>query len=390
MKIAVLTSGIQPVPSVQGGAVENLIDFYLDYNDQHKLHDITIYSVWHPNVKKHPALKSEANHYIYVNTLSWWAKLKKKYYQITQHEVYYHYTVEYYLHEALKHIHRQQYDLIIIENRPGYILTVEKNPSTRYVLHLHNDFLNNETKASNEILNRYHQVISVSDYITNQVKTIDSNSRNAITVHNAINTRLFYDAKPFSRDAIGMNTKDFILIYSGRLIAEKGLLPLIQAIKKTDKSPIRILIIGASSYGVDLHPTPYIQQLQKEAEPIKDQIQFTGYIDYQQIPSYLKMADLAVVPSVWEEPFGLTVVEAMAAGLPLIATRSGGIPEICEGVAVLVDRDKIVDNLANAILDLYEHPEKRKAMSEASLERSKLFDKERYAKDFFNAIESIK
>ena len=61
MKIAVLTSGILPVPAVQGGAIENLIDFYLDYNNQHQLHDITVYSVWHPDEKKLPALKSDVN-----------------------------------------------------------------------------------------------------------------------------------------------------------------------------------------------------------------------------------------------------------------------------------------------------------------------------------------
>ena len=77
----------------------------------------------------------------------------------------------------------------------------------------------------------------------------------------------------------------------------------------------------------------------------------------------------------------------MAAGLPLITTRSGGIPEICEGIATIVERDNIVENLANAILDLYENPEKRKAMAKASLERSKRFDKERYAEEFFRAIE---
>ena len=45
MKIAILTSGILPVPAVQGGAVENLIDFYLAYNERQKLHDITVYSI---------------------------------------------------------------------------------------------------------------------------------------------------------------------------------------------------------------------------------------------------------------------------------------------------------------------------------------------------------
>ena len=77
MRIAILTSGILPVPAVQGGAVENLTDIYLEYNDQHKLHDITIYSIWHPDVKKHPALKSEINHYKYIKVNSWWSKAKK-------------------------------------------------------------------------------------------------------------------------------------------------------------------------------------------------------------------------------------------------------------------------------------------------------------------------
>jgi glycosyltransferase involved in cell wall biosynthesis len=77
----------------------------------------------------------------------------------------------------------------------------------------------------------------------------------------------------------------------------------------------------------------------------------------------------------------------MTAGLPLITTRSGGIPEICEGVATIVDKENIVDNLASAILDLYQHPEKRKAMSLASMERAKLFDKETYSRNFFKALE---
>ena len=95
-KIAILTSGILPVPAVQGGAVENLIDFYLEYNEQHKLHDITVYSVWHPNVKKHPALQSTVNHYYYIDTSSYFAKLKRKLYKMFHADEYYNYFIEYF------------------------------------------------------------------------------------------------------------------------------------------------------------------------------------------------------------------------------------------------------------------------------------------------------
>ena len=76
-------------------------------------------------------------------------------------------------------------------------------------------------------------------------------------------------------------------------------------------------------------------------------------------------------------------------GLPIITTRRGGIPEeVSEENAILLTTDEhFVDNLAVAILNLYQHPEKRQAMSDASLKRSRLFDKETYAKNFFAAIE---
>ena len=79
MKIAIITSGILPVPAVQGGAVENLIDYVLEYNDQHHLHDITVYSTYCKRVLEHPALQSSVNHYKYVKTHSIFFRLFAKY-----------------------------------------------------------------------------------------------------------------------------------------------------------------------------------------------------------------------------------------------------------------------------------------------------------------------
>lgn len=390
MKIAILTSGVLPVPAVNGGAVENLLDFCLEHNDKYHLHDIMVFSVYHPNIKGHPALNSKVNRYYYISTSTWWGRIRK---YIFKHRYsnkgYYHYSVEYYLSEAIKIIRCQKYDIILIENRPGYILRLNEIISSKIVIHQENDYINAHTKFGEEIYNKTTLIINTSDYITQKVKTINRDDNKCITVLNGIDTAKFYNALSFNRQLLHFQEEDCIIVYNGRLTEDKGILQLIQSIKRIEIPNLKLLIIGASAYGKDKQPTSFIRQLEDESKPIKSKVVFTGYINYDQVPSYLKMADIAVVPSLWEEPFGLTVVEAMAAGLPLITTRSGGIPEICEGVATIVERDNIIDNLAAAILDLYHNPVKRKQMSAASLERSKMFDKESYAKNFFAALESI-
>ena len=389
MKIAILTSGILPVPAVQGGAVENLIDFYLEYNDKHQLHDITIYSVKHPDVKRTTDNSSKVNHYCYIQLNGFWAKVKKYIYQKKHQNGYYHHSVEFFFEQAYKDILKKDYDLIIVENRPGYALKLKERSKIPSILHLHNDFLSKDTFKAKEIFDGYNRIICVSDYIAKRVQVISPTTQGkCIIVNNSIDLAKFEKALPAAKKKLGLSSKNFIIVYSGRLTEEKGILQLVQAVKQTKMIPsLKLLIIGASTYGKDKHPTSFINKLKEESEPIKDEVVFTGFVNYERVPSYLKLADIAVVPSMWEEPFGLTIVEAMAVGLPLITTRSGGIAEICEGVATIVERDNIVHNLASAILDLYQHPEKRKQMSDASLERSKMFDKETYARNFFKALE---
>ena len=181
MKIAVLTSGILPIPAVKGGAVENLIDFYLDYNQRHRLHDITVYSVGDPRVFSHPALLAKgesANHYRYIEIWSFWSKVRKHLHKLLHGEQYYHYTIEYYLAEALRDISKKDFDVVILENRVGYALEVANRTKARIVIHLHNDFLNSETSEYQRIYDAASRIITVSEYISDRVKTIDANSRN--------------------------------------------------------------------------------------------------------------------------------------------------------------------------------------------------------------------
>ena len=388
MKIAILTSGILPVPAVQGGAVENLIDFYLDYNNQHQLHDITVYSIWHPDVENHLALKSNINHYKYIKVSGLWAKLKRKLYQKTHNKDYYHYSIEYYLYEAIKDIMKQQYGIILIENRPGYAIKLKEITHVKLLYHLHNEKLSTQVARYQEIYDAASRILTVSDYIKSRVQTINPQDTKTRTVHNGIDLLAFRQMP--AKAPMQLNADDFLLVYSGRVNREKGIMELIEAMNQLkEHQNIKLLVIGSSFYGNANNENDFAKKLKEMAEPLKDRIIFTGFIPYSDMPNYLSMADVAVIPSVWEDPFPTTVLEAQAMGLPIITTRRGGIPEeVTEENAILLDTDEFfIDNLAKAIFDLYEHPEKRRDMSEASLKRSKLFSKERYAREFFEALE---
>ena len=392
MRIAILTSGILPIPAVLGGAVENLIDFYLDYNNVHQLHDITVYSIYNDAIKTHPALHSAVNHYHYIEVNSLKARILKRFFHLTRRfgKEYYHYSIEYFLFKALKHIRKNSYDVLIMENRPGFALKIPKNTKTKIVYHLHNDFLNNDIPQAVSIYKIATRIITVSDYITSRVKTINPLDQKCITVHNGINLDAFTSiTNQLQRETFGLHRDDFVLIFSGRLIPEKGILPLIEAMQLLrEQTNIKLLVLGNTSLGNSIEPSSFLQQIQKTAENL-DNILFTGYIDYTKMGDYLQLADIAVIPSHWDEPFGLTCIEAMAAGLPIITTRRGGIPEVVDdNCAILLDTaNDFTHQLAATILHLCQNPEKCKAMKIAAHLRSKLFNKECYAESFFKAIQ---
>lgn len=392
MKIAILTSGILPVPAVQGGAVENLTDFYLEYNNQHYLHDVTVYSIWHPDVEKHPALKSEVNHYKYIKVTGWWAKLKKKMYYQIHGEEYYHYTIEYYLHEAIKDIRHKSYDIILMENRPGYALKLRNVTKAKLAYHLHNEKLDNHIPQYQTIYDAAYRILTVSDYIKSRVMTLNPHDTKTQTVYNGIDLSAFCPRHQRNRKQTGLHDNDFVLVFSGRMNHDKGIVELIEAMKLLKDYPeIKLMVIGSSFFGNATNDSSFIMHLKAKAAPLKERIIFTGFIPYAQMPDYLQMADVAVIPSVWDDPFPTTVLEAQAMGLPIISTRRGGIPEeVSEENAILLNTDEhFIDNLTSAIKDLYEHPEKRKQMGEASLAHSKYYSKQRYAEDFFKTLEGI-
>ena len=388
MKIAILTSGRLPVPAVLGGAVENLVDYYLEYNDAYHLHDITVYSI---KSNKIIAPDTACNHYYYVDVKSVIAKIGKKIYAKFNKEAYYDSEIEFFLYQSLQHLKKQNYDCIILENRPGYAMAVRKVTNTKIVLHLHNDLLNKDTYKANEMVACLSKVITVSNFIKGRVETLGANIP-IETVYNGIDLERFQDKScntAITRNSLGLNDDDFVAVFSGRLTKDKGIKELLEAFLLLNDYPkIKLLVIGGCFFGgAKSEENPFVLELRQIAESMRNRISFTGFVDYENIPYYLKLSDVAIVPSIWDDPFPTTVLEAMAAGLPLIATRSGGIPESAGDYALFVSKANVVCELKEALCTLYTDKTRCKAVASQGRLISKKYGKVRYASEFYQQLQ---
>jgi glycosyltransferase involved in cell wall biosynthesis len=124
--------------------------------------------------------------------------------------------------------------------------------------------------------------------------------------------------KPNFAPDTGVGTGDGkFFVFVGRLSPEKGVSTLLRA-WSIARPPAKLLLIGSG---------PEEANLRVQAARLED-VQFLGHLPPPQVQQYLSKAIAAIVPSVWLEPFGLSVIEALALGTPVLASDVGGISSL--------------------------------------------------------------
>ncbi len=162
----------------------------------------------------------------------------------------------------------------------------------------------------------------------------------------------------------------FQLLFVGRIRVEKGILVILKALDlllnemktKMDLPSLHLHIIGD---GDEL----YISELQTflKEKRLSNIVTFHGKIPQDDLITYYDRSDLMLVPSLWQEPFGLVVAEAMARRLPVIASNIGGPAEIITNeINGLLFEAGDERALALAIMELINNPEKRERIGQAA------------------------
>lgn len=173
-----------------------------------------------------------------------------------------------------------------------------------------------------------------------------------------------------------------IILHVGRLERVKGVEVLARAFIEISEQTPRARLVFVGDDRPDGAGSTWRTRLERQfaAHGLQSRVQFTGGIDQQELLRWYARADLAVVPSMLYESFSYTCAQAMAAGLPVIATRIGGVPETVGDCGLIVEPGDSAA-LAEALLELLTQPNLRQAFGQQACQRAAhYFDAEIVAK----------
>lgn len=356
MKILILiadSNGGYPVPASKGGATSTLIESLVRCNSMQKLVDFTVLSFYD--------IKAEELSHKYSNVNFMWVKVpylitildkltfsvvrnlfpRKK--SISFRSIF---SLFFYINRSSAILKSSHYDKVLIENNIPLVWSIRlSNYNGDFYYHLENvPRINARSKA---VFKQCTRFVCCSKFVGNEIQKEDNpigpiDSSKISVVYNCIDTNLFRH-RDVSRkkyiERFGFEENDRIIVYVGRLSKEKGIDQLLNSIEFINTPNIKILIVGSLIYNLNVKDA-YLKEIQELASRYKDIVFFTGYIDQRTLPDIYSIAEIAILPSMWDEPAGLTMIESLACGTPVITTQSGGIPEYVKGGAVVLDRNQ--------------------------------------------------
>ena len=239
--------------------------------------------------------------------------------------------------------------IIEFHNRPYlFNIAVRQLRNFPMSIHFHND--PTEMRGSKTISERIEiaknasAVYFVSKYIKKRfLSGISKDFNNLYVLPNGLERKLHKQPE-----------KNKEIAFIGRLVKEKGAHIFIESIRSLVKKypEWKFRIIGTSKAGNEKLKTSYEKKVIRDFKALGNNIEYSGFISNSEVKEMMKTLSILVVPSIWEEPFGLTALEGFCYGAAIIASKVGGLEEILEGTGLLIkdiDEIKLEKSITNLI-----------------------------------------
>lgn len=265
---------------------------------------------------------------------------------------------------------RLQPTLIEVHNRPEVAIRLRRDfPRVSLSLFLHNDpqaMRRARTPAERQRLLAAMQVVCVSETLRQRFLEGVASETGVAVLPNCIDMA----AMP---DPVATAMRDPVILFAGRMVADKGADAFVSACAEAlpHLPGWRAEMIGADRFSRDSPQTPFLARLRPAAAAAG--IRLRGHLPHEAVLEAMARASIMVVPSRWQEPFGMTALEALASGTPLIVSPRPGLLEVVGDAALVAEPDQPAA-LALAIRRLAGDPALRADLSERGRARAVLFD----------------
>jgi glycosyltransferase involved in cell wall biosynthesis len=176
-------------------------------------------------------------------------------------------------------------------------------------------------------IGRIDHFVGVSNFVGDRLKKRSAISSEKVKIiYNGVDLERFrppsdeVEKGRLKREFFNVDETIPVVTYIGQLTEEKGLIVYLESIQKLLRNHDDILFNFVGAGPLESRLIHFIEQAKNKM------IRFLGFRDDAEI--ILKASDIVIVPSIWEEAFGLVIAEALACGVPVIGSRIGGIPEV--------------------------------------------------------------
>ena len=244
---------------------------------------------------------------------------------------------------------------VVVNNDPEIAVFLRsKRPDLRVVHWFHNLEMASDRYRRRFAADSGLRSIAVSGYLARAVEQVYQLSPLSVTtVLNGVDTERFTTERRSPLVTIG---------YVGRLAIEKGADTLVAAciILARRGARFRLQLVGDTNWGFST-TNPFVERVHSlvaELESLGVEVIRPGHLARPEVATALSQSDIHVVPSRWDEPCGLTILEGLASGQAVVGSATGGTPELLEGGGMLFPRDDI-EALADRLQGLIDDPDAR-------------------------------
>lgn len=206
------------------------------------------------------------------------------------------------------------------------------------------------------VLARIDAIVSVSEHTLGLWRGTGLHIDRAVVALTSVDLGAYVPGTPVGREQtrreLGIGSEDRMIFFGGRIAPEKGVDVLVRAFRQVAEKVGRchLVVLGSPSAGAD--PVDAARDVE-ELHELGEGLPVTWLPRRDDVVSLLQAADVAGVPSVWPEPLSRSIMEALACGVPVVATAVGGSPEILtDWMSRLLAEPGNADDLARHLLDV--------------------------------------